>query len=356
MRPRLAGARGLGGGAGHLVLGLWAAVALAPGGGCKRGGGAVAARPLRLLEARVGGREPGREVVPPDPSGRPVIDEAALAVRAVERLRGAGAEVALGAAPEGPASGPGGSAERDLRLRLDISLGATREGDAPVLQAAVKALLQGAAGGRAAGGRTDSALRSDIVAERRFAPGSLDAAAARAHLERAVDDALAPFLPMVRLRAASADELIAALEGRPPAGFPAAPPPPAGGSESPAASLPRQAARELAERRERLAVPALIALLRASPGDRGTRDAALGALMAIGDERAVKPITELAKLDDAAQLPVVIDAVAAIGGAEARAYLEFLASADGDPALRAAARAGLERMAARVAGAGRDAG
>jgi hypothetical protein len=54
--------------------------------------------------------------------------------------------------------------------------------------------------------------------------------------------------------------------------------------------------------------------------DHALRDRAIGALAAIGDPRAVRPLTEVARFRDLTDLPKVLDALATIGGPEARAY------------------------------------
>lgn len=97
-----------------------------------------------------------------------------------------------------------------------------------------------------------------------------------------------------------------------------------------------------AMRRVRAAVPALIALL----GDERTEvsDRAIGALVEIGDRRAVKPLTRLAKPRDTARLAKVVDAIGTLGGPEAISYLEFVAVGHEDADIRNLAREALERI------------
>lgn len=71
------------------------------------------------------------------------------------------------------------------------------------------------------------------------------------------------------------------------------------------------------------------------------RERAVAALARMGDPRAVAALTGRVRFDDTELLPSVIDAVAALGGDEARAYLEFVASGHPDDAIRARARAAL---------------
>lgn len=97
-----------------------------------------------------------------------------------------------------------------------------------------------------------------------------------------------------------------------------------------------------AMRRIREAVPPLLALLE----DKRTEisDRAIGALVEIGDRRAVKPLTRLAKARDTARLAKVIDAVGTLGGPEAISYLEFVAVGHEDADIRNLAREALERI------------
>ncbi len=105
-----------------------------------------------------------------------------------------------------------------------------------------------------------------------------------------------------------------------------------------------------AVRRLKAAVPALIALLEheAQP----ISDRAIGALVAIGDRRAVKPLTRLTKFSDTARMAKVIDGIGALGGKEAKEYLEFVAVGHEDADIKNLAREALERMT-RKAGSSR---
>lgn len=100
---------------------------------------------------------------------------------------------------------------------------------------------------------------------------------------------------------------------------------------------------EIAGRR-RLAqtVPPLIALLKHR--EQEVADGAVGALVALGDRRAVKPLTHLSKLSDTARLARILDAIASLGGDEAHSFLEFVASGHDDEDIRFMATEALERM------------
>jgi HEAT repeat protein len=95
-------------------------------------------------------------------------------------------------------------------------------------------------------------------------------------------------------------------------------------------------------------VPRLLELL-ASP-DPSIRDGAIGTLAELRDPRAVKPLTELARFGDHDMMRRIIDAIAAIGGEEARAYLQFVADGHDHPVIRDLARQALERLDRRGLG------
>jgi hypothetical protein len=75
------------------------------------------------------------------------------------------------------------------------------------------------------------------------------------------------------------------------------------------------------------------------------RQRAVTALAALGGTRAVDVITGRVRFDDTESLGVVIDTVAVLGGEDARAYLEFVASGHPEDSIRARASAALARMA-----------
>ena len=75
---------------------------------------------------------------------------------------------------------------------------------------------------------------------------------------------------------------------------------------------------------------------------------AIGALRTIGDTRAVQPLTEVARFRDLADLPKVLDALALIGGDEARAYLEFVATGHDNVEIRDLAKEALGHLETRA--------
>ncbi len=90
------------------------------------------------------------------------------------------------------------------------------------------------------------------------------------------------------------------------------------------------------------ALPHLVEQLR-SP-DELVRDGAIGALVALRDRRAVKPLTQLAEFKDLDLMRRIIDAVGAIGGDEAHDYLELVATGHEVPIIRELAQQALARL------------
>ncbi len=99
------------------------------------------------------------------------------------------------------------------------------------------------------------------------------------------------------------------------------------------------------ERRLREEAPVLLKLL--DDPDERTRDAALGALIALGDRRAVTALTRSRSLRDRREMRKIIEAVSILGGQEADDYLSFVAASHDDDDIRAAAAAARERMLRR---------
>ena len=97
-----------------------------------------------------------------------------------------------------------------------------------------------------------------------------------------------------------------------------------------------------AERKLESCTEALIALLQKD--DLEVRDRAVNALGRMGDRRAVKPLTEVSKFGALDELPKIVDAVANIGGPEARAYLEFVATGHDRKEIRELARGLLDKL------------
>jgi HEAT repeat protein len=97
----------------------------------------------------------------------------------------------------------------------------------------------------------------------------------------------------------------------------------------------------------RLAGEAPILLKLLSDPDESTRDAALGALIALHDQRAVGELTRTRSLRDRHEMRKIIEAIAILGGQEADDYLSFVAASHDDDEIRAAAAAARSRLQRR---------
>jgi hypothetical protein len=105
------------------------------------------------------------------------------------------------------------------------------------------------------------------------------------------------------------------------------------------------AIRVLADRRSPAAVPQLIARLQDPNAEVARR--ATGALIAIGDRRAVGPLIEMTRHRHPDDVGPILYAIASLGGAEAEAFLFTLESGAPDAETRRAARGAYEDLIRR---------
>jgi len=105
------------------------------------------------------------------------------------------------------------------------------------------------------------------------------------------------------------------------------------------------AIRVLADRRSPAAVPQLIARLQDPNAEVARR--ATGALIAIGDRRAVGPLIEMTRHRHPDDVGPILYAIASLGGAEAEAFLFTLESGAPDEETRRAARGAYEDLIRR---------
>ena len=267
----------------------------------------------------------------PEPEGR------SIAARIWETL--AQSTDFASAAPDGlpdagPGTGPGpGTMRRPARMRVEV-------GVQPIEATAAKPrLLRGAAsltlswvGGERDDEEEDVPPSGAAVCEgelpadvKQLGPASLSL------VECAVGQAVRALVDKQAVRRGDEAAVMMALESSDP-------------------SLRQVALGVIAERQMRSAVPRLLELLKSK--DELTRDGAIGALVALREPRAVPVLTELAEFRDLDLMRRVIDAIGAIGGDEARAYLELVASGHDVPAVRDLAADALRRLLRRAGDAG----
>jgi len=186
-------------------------------------------------------------------------------------------------------------------------------------------------------GDARGALNEEISAggEERFDIGpTTDRRAIAARLaERTASDLLGSFLQRTRLRSAGPAELQAAL------------------ASDAGPAVREEAIRQVGARHLTDEAPRLLGLL--DDPDEETRDAALGALIALRDERAVAKLTRDRSLRDRHEMLKILDAISLIGGKEAAEYLAFVAESHDDADIRQAAGEARDRLRRR---AGSDAG
>ena len=113
--------------------------------------------------------------------------------------------------------------------------------------------------------------------------------------------------------------------------------------------LREEAIHTVGQRQLRQEVPVLLKML--GDPDEATRDAALGALIALRDRRAVTELTRTRSLRDRREMRKIIEAIAILGGEEAQDYLSFVAQTHDDDEIRAEAAAAKARLDRRTADA-----
>lgn len=291
----------------------WWAVALALGGalgasaGCKDAKRAPGAKPARVLHLRavvVSDRTPASARIPG-------IDAKSVRSRVEKALRGA-AGIRLDPTLERGAT---------LRVELAAGLRRTRAGEEE-FAAIVTARAPGIAGGQALEASTVAPLR-----EKGKPVAKPSEALRRRHVWRTLDHAVTGWLYQAKLLGAPEQALAAGLADKDPDRL-------------------LHAIEICALRKSKACAPGLIALLKHD--DRRVADRSIGALVLVGDRRAVKPLTKLAKFRDSARVAQVIDAIGSLGGGDAKAFLEFVADGHRNATVRDMARQALARLKRRA--------
>jgi hypothetical protein len=259
--------------------------------------------------------------------GEALVDAGAL----VRSARAPATSVDAGAA--GPAgAGAAGAGAAESQARVEASVGLAVDGPPGRERGFTIAVRLGLrfrepAADLDLGGRTRNMV-VQVAGEKRLgaAERARLPALVLATLPRTLAAAAAALAARERVRLGSPAEVIAALDHAD-------------------ADVRSEALRAVARRRLTEAIPRLIELL--GHADVDVRDGALGALVEVRAEAAVKPLVEGVEFSDVEMMRRIIDAVGQIGGDEARAYLEFVASGHAEPTLRALAQAALERLERR---------
>jgi hypothetical protein len=106
-----------------------------------------------------------------------------------------------------------------------------------------------------------------------------------------------------------------------------------------------EALRVAGVRKMRGQLPNVLRLL--GDDEEAARDAALGAVVAMGERGAIKALAESHQMRDSYEMGKVIDAVASLGGQEAQEYLSFVAETHDDADIRNMAKEALGRLKPR---------
>ncbi len=237
--------------------------------------------------------------LPPDQDARKDAPESYRAKVELTFTRESDETPAAVAAPTpSPQSAPGAAAMRRAEVALSLALNPARsDGDGDQLRAVSSAsrVFDASPGPRADGVRE---------------------AAYRAALDAALRQAASDLVMQADAARKSDRELVADLA-------------------SPDAGMRDSAVRQLADRKNPAAVPALIERLK--DPDREVVLRAMGALQEIRDQRAVRPLIDLSERQDPAFVAQVIYVIGDLGGPEAEAFLFTQQNGSPEPQVRVAA-------------------
>jgi hypothetical protein len=209
---------------------------------------------------------------------------------------------------------------RQARLDVLITYEVSRHGADAVLLCAVEAELVWL------DGRGGLAVEENVIVERLLTPGerkSQHAGLVATQVANTLDLAIAGIAAKEALRTADAQEVVSTLSHDDP--------------DAVAWALAIVGERQMVE-----AVDLVVGALGSKQPE--IHEAAIGALVAIGDPRGVQPLAQLAEFADHDQMRTVIEAITAIGGKDAVEYLEFVASGHPDDEIKQRAADGLDRI------------
>lgn len=289
-------------------------VTLVLGGGCRHRG------PRPFYISRIAASE---ETLADNPALG--MDSAALKDRLVVALDASKRFAPLAGALDG---GLPGTIDKRHAYRCRVTVKFTRESDEPVAPGAAAGSLRRAEVGvvveLSVPGEDNAPASADVVSSRLFdgaaagggVAGSPRNKAFRGALDSALAEAVGQLLLQLDAMGKTDVQLIADLA-------------------SVDGGVRDCAVNQLAERRNRAAVPALIDMLKS--GDRPTVMKALGWLEAMRDPRAVKPLIDLTEKQDPEFIKQVVYVIGSIGGTDAEAFLFTMENGSQDAQVRAAA-------------------
>jgi hypothetical protein len=215
----------------------------------------------------------------------------------------------------------GSAAKAPYRFKLELGVGADRgasdaqDGPKKVVLVSARAAPQDELEG--------VQLRSSVVAK---VPGGTTPSDLRNKVLKVVDSVLNEIIFQASLARGDERKVVKALEGKDP--------------DRLASTIEIAAVR-----RVKPAVPSLIKLLKHK--DERVADRSIGALISIGDRRAVKPLTRISRFRDTAKMAKILDGIGSLGGSEAIQYLEFVSTGHEDEDIRNLASEALARLKKR---------
>lgn len=252
------------------------------------------------------------------------LDVAALKTLMAATLMGAG--IFQSTAADGGATTPPVSGQPVVRVRTNVAVEFTEVESKGVARTGVSIKLDSRPSEVPGAIEDELSAGGEQIYE--VGPATDRARLAQRLAERTITDLLGGFVARARLRTATPAEIHAAITAD--AGVPA--------------GVREEAIRTAGARGLRGEVPVLLQLLQND--SETTRDAALGALIALRERQAVAHLTRNRSLRDRREMRKILDAVAILGGDEARDYLSFVAESHEDEEIRrlaADAKVRLER-------------
>jgi hypothetical protein len=273
--------------------------------------------------------------VAPERSG-PRLDTDVLAAEIRRQLAGSGLlamsplDAGVGSSGDGTAAAaqpapPPGRARPVLSARAEVAAETVEVDQKGLVRASVRVRL--ATRPELSAGAINEDLNAGAERPYEVRPGMNRASLRQQVAASATADLLRAFIARKRLATASPDVLRDAL-----------------GAD--AGGLREEAIRQIGARALKDQGPALLPLLH--DPDEAVRDAALGALLALGDRRAVPELTRSRSLRDRREMGKILEAIATLGGDEARDYLSFVAESHDDEGIRALAADARRRLEQRA--------
>lgn len=248
------------------------------------------------------------------------VDTAALARDLRSKLLAA--KVFAGDTPDGGADKGAAVA----RVRLAVALAGVEEAGQAAARTALKLRID-VRPSSAVGPHWNEDIEVGSETKYSLQPPPDQPAVFRKLLSRTIDDLLSSYTGRQRLWIGKDSEVRAVL------------------AAADAGEMRLEAIRAAGERKITSEVPALLKLL--SHEEEPIRDAALGALVEMREQRAVAELAKQRSMRDRREMRKILDAIATLGGQEAGEYLDFVADGHEDEEIRQMAKEARTRLQRR---------